>query len=122
MLVVPLIFSALVLGVAGLGDLRRLGRVGLKTLAYTVCVSAIAVLLGVLLVNLLRPGDGVSPEARARLLAGAASGAGGDPPERARTGTELLVQIVPDNPIKAAADGDMLAVMFFALCFGIGLR
>jgi DAACS family dicarboxylate/amino acid:cation (Na+ or H+) symporter len=121
MLVVPLIFSALVLGVAGLGDLRRLGRIGLKTLAYTVLVSSIAVLLGLVLVNTLRPGDGVSEEARARLTEGAAGraaalGAAAAP----KTGLDLLVQIVPDNPIKAAANGDMLAVMFFSLMFGIG--
>src|SRR5262245_50787103 len=59
MLVVPLVFAALALGAAGLGDLRRLGRVGLGTLAYTVAVSALAVLLGVMLVNALRPGEGV---------------------------------------------------------------
>ena len=72
MLVLPLIFSALALGVARLGDLRQLGRIGLKTLAYTVVVSAIAVLIGLALVNVLRPGEGMSPEARARLMEGAA--------------------------------------------------
>jgi DAACS family dicarboxylate/amino acid:cation (Na+ or H+) symporter len=122
MLVVPLIFSALVLGVAGLGDLRSLGRIGLKTLAYAVVVSAIAVLLGIFLVNALEPGRGMSEEARARVAAGAADRAaavsGGSAP---KTGIELLVQIVPENPLRAAAGGDMLAVMFFALVFGIGL-
>src|SRR5262245_54393000 len=72
MLVVPLVFSALALGVAGLGDLRSLGRIGLKTLAYTVFVSAIAVLIGLALVMLLRPGEGLSEETRRRVLAGAA--------------------------------------------------
>jgi len=123
MLVVPLIFSALVLGIVGLGDLRALGRVGLKTLAYTVVVSAIAVLLGVFLVNALRPGDGVPPDVRARLLAGmeerAGSVAGGVVP---KAGLDLVVGIVPRNPLAAMANGDMLAVMFFALLFGIGLK
>src|SRR5258706_5129279 len=68
MLVIPLIVSALAIGVAGLGDLRSLGRIGLKTLAYTVVVSTVAVLLGVGLVNLVQPGRGLSPELRARLL------------------------------------------------------
>src|SRR5512134_1657761 len=77
MLVVPLIFSALVLGVTGLGDLRRLGRIGLKTLAYTVVVSSIAVFLGIGLVNALRPGDGLSDDARARLIEGAAERSAG---------------------------------------------
>jgi Na+/H+-dicarboxylate symporter len=121
-LVIPLIFSGLALGVAGLGDLRSLGRIGLKTLAYTVAVSAIAVFIGIALVNAFRPGEGMSEEMRARLLAGAAQRAsavsGGAAP---RTGLDLMVQIVPDNPVRAAANGDMLAVMFFSLMVGIGL-
>jgi dicarboxylate/amino acid:cation (Na+ or H+) symporter, DAACS family len=122
MLVVPLIFSALVLGVAGMGDPRRLGRVGLKTLAYTVVVSAIAVLIGIGLVNLIRPGEGISPELKARLTAGAAERAAAVASAAApKTGVDLLVQIVPQNPIKAAAEGDMLGVMFFSLMVGIGL-
>ena len=116
MLVVPLIFSALALGVAGLGDLKSLGRIGLKMLLYTAVVSSIAVFLGVLLVNVLRPGEGMSPEMRARLTAGAAERAasvsGGTAP---KTGLDLVVQIVPDNPLRAAVNGDMLAVMFFSL-------
>ena len=61
MLVLPLIVSALALGVSGLGDLKSLGRIGLKTFAYTVVVSTIAVLIGVGMVNLLHPGQGLSP-------------------------------------------------------------
>jgi DAACS family dicarboxylate/amino acid:cation (Na+ or H+) symporter len=122
MLVVPLVFAALVLGITGLGDLRHLGRVGLKTLAYTVVVSTIAVLLGLALVNLLRPGEGLSPEAHARLADGAAARstaiAKGAAP---KVGLELLTDIVPQNPLRAAVEGDMLAVMFFSLMFGIGL-
>ncbi|MFN8547477.1 MAG: dicarboxylate/amino acid:cation symporter [Candidatus Eisenbacteria bacterium] len=122
MLVIPLLFSALALGVAGLGDVRQLGRIGWRTLAYTVLVSSIAVLLGIGLVNLIRPGEGLSDATRARLTAGAAERAatitGGTAP---KTGLDLLVQIVPDNPVKAMANGDMLAVMFFSLMVGIGL-
>jgi DAACS family dicarboxylate/amino acid:cation (Na+ or H+) symporter len=122
MLVIPLIFSALALGVAGLGNLRSLGRVGLKTLAYTVTVSAIAVLLGVSLVNLLRPGEGMSEGMRARLLESAAQRASMLSTAAApRTGLDLVVQIVPDNPVRAAANGDMLALMFFSLMIGIGI-
>lgn len=122
MLVIPLIVSALALGVAGLGDLRSLGRVGLKTFAYTVVVSAIAVVLGLTLVNLLRPGDGLSDETRARLTEGAAERAAGLAQAAApKTGLDLLIQIVPDNPVRAAAGGEYLAVMFFALALGIGL-
>jgi len=122
MLVVPLIFSALVLGVVEMGDPRRLGRVGLKTLLYTVVVSAIAVLIGVTLVNVLQPGAGISPELKARLTAGAAERASSLATATApKTGVDLLIQIVPNNPVKSAAEGDMLGVMFFSLLFGIAL-
>lgn len=119
MLVLPLVLSALALGVAELRDLRQLGRIGLKTLAYTVGVSSIAVLLGVGLVNLVRPGAGLSPALHARLAAQtaslpAAASAGA-------TGIDFLVQLVPSNVVKAMVDGDMLAIMVFALLLGVGL-
>ena len=123
MLVLPLVFSALALGVAGIGDPRHLGRVGLKMLAYTVVVSTIAVVLGVSLMNLLTPGEGISAESRARLLEGASERAASVTARTVteKSGLDLLVQIVPNNPLKAATDMDMLAVMFFALMIGIGL-
>jgi len=122
MLVVPLVFAGLVSGVAGLGDVRHLGRVGWKTLAFTVLFSSLAVVLGLLLVNVLQPGAGVSEAARAQLASGAAERASSiTSAARVDSGWSLLLSIVPDNPIKAAANGDMLAVMFFALMLGIGL-
>lgn len=119
-LVIPLILSALALGVAGLGDLSRLGRIGLKTLAYTVVVSTIAVLIGVGLVNLVRPGDGFPLELRQQLLAHS-SVPPGAAPAAGSSGVDFFVGLFPQNVIKAMADGDMLAVMVFALLLGIGL-
>jgi DAACS family dicarboxylate/amino acid:cation (Na+ or H+) symporter len=120
MLVIPLILSALSLGVAGLGDLRHLGRLGLKTLAYTVVVSGIAVLIGIGLVNLVRPGEGLSPAIKARLAAQASS-VPVAAPSRGATGVDFVVGLVPSNIVKTMADGDMLALMVFALFLGIGL-
>jgi dicarboxylate/amino acid:cation (Na+ or H+) symporter, DAACS family len=126
MIVIPLIFSALTLGVANLGDIRRLGRVGLKTLAYTLVVTSISVIIGLALVNTIRPGEGLSPEIRSQLLesiraksdvsAVKSGGAGFD--------IQMLVRIVPDNPLGAmvnAFNGEMLGVMFFSLMFGVAL-
>jgi DAACS family dicarboxylate/amino acid:cation (Na+ or H+) symporter len=122
MLVVPLLFSALALGVAGVGNVRALGRIGLRTLLYTVGVSVIAVLLGITLVNLLEPGRGLDPELRARLLAESADRVSAITAAKpAATGVNLFVQIIPDNPLKAAASGDMLGWMFFSLMIGVGL-
>ena len=120
MLVIPLIVSALALGVAGLGDVSALGRIGMKTLAYTIVVSGIAVLLGIGLVNVVRPGAGLSPQVKELLLAqSAAVPRPAAPPEA--MGIDFFVQLVPSNPVRAMADGDMLAVMVFALLLGIGL-
>ncbi|MBA4759656.1 dicarboxylate/amino acid:cation symporter, partial [Sphingosinicella sp.] len=123
MLVIPLLFSALVLGVAEMGDIRSLGRIGWKTLAYTIGVSAIAVVIGLVLVNVLRPGDGIDPALAQRLLADASEGASAivNTSRTAPSGMDALLNIVPSNVIRAAADNDILAVMFFALMFGIGL-
>ncbi len=122
-LVLPVVFSALALGVAGVGDVRRVGRMGLRTLIYTLVVSAIAVFIGIALVNLLRPGEGLPEDVRARLLDGAASRAETitRPTTAPRSGPDFIVGIVPSNLVRAAADNDMLAVMFVALCFGIAL-
>ncbi len=120
MLVVPLVISALALGIAGVGDVRALGRIGLRTLAYTVAVSSISVLIGVGLVNALRPGEGLAPELRARLAARAHAEPIVTPP-KATIGVDFFVNLVPANPVRAMADGDMLAVMTFALLLGVGL-
>lgn len=123
MLVIPLLFSALVMGVAEMGDIRSLGRVGWKTLAYTVVVSTIAVVIGLIAVNLFRPGDGVDPQVAQRLLEEASGRTQGiiDSARTTGSGMNLLIQIVPDNVFRAAANNDILAVMFFALAFGIGV-
>ncbi len=123
MVVIPLVFASLALGVAGLGDLRKLGRVGAKTLLYFLCVTTLSVLIGLILVNLIRPGEGLPEEMKAQLLetyrgqtAQTLEQAG-----QARFGIQTLVNIVPRNPIAAAVQGDMLGIIFFALMFGIAL-
>jgi DAACS family dicarboxylate/amino acid:cation (Na+ or H+) symporter len=118
MLVVPLLFSALVMGVCEL-DLKQVGRLGGRTLVYTVVVSAIAVFIGLLLVNVLKPGVGLSDEARALALQGTSVKAAPAPSDTSFTG--LLVAMVPNNPLKAAAEGDMIALIVFSLIFGLGL-
>ncbi len=124
MLVIPLLFSALILGVAELGDLRKLGRIGWRTLGYTVIVSSLAVLIGVGLVNVIRPGDGIDQATRTELLEGAAERAATVTSNSAAapaTGMQLLVNIVPKNIVEAASKNDILGVMFFALMFGIAM-
>ena len=124
MLIVPLLFSALVVGVSEMGDVRSLGRIGWRTLAYTIVLSGIAVVIGLVLVNVFRPGDGVDPVLAQQLLV--------EGSERAQAivrdstvqpkGMDMLLSIVPDNVVSAASsNASILAVMFFALMFGVGL-
>ncbi len=123
MLVLPLLFSALVIGISEMGSMRALGRIGWKTLAYTIVVSAIAVVIGVVLVNVFRPGGNVDPAAANDLLAHASSRAGAII-ESSRTqpeGLQMLLGIIPTNVFAAAAGNDILAVMFFAVMIGVGI-
>jgi DAACS family dicarboxylate/amino acid:cation (Na+ or H+) symporter len=124
MVVVPLVFASLSLGVAQLGNLRELGRIGLKVMAYFLLVTALATTIGLTLVNTVRPGVGFPPQVQARLM----ETYGGEAQQRQQQaasdqgfGINTFVNIVPRNPIQAAANTDMLAVIFFALMFGIAL-
>ncbi len=123
MTVVPLVFASITLGVAGIGDIRKVGKLGGKTLGYFVLSSGISVVIGLTLVNVFHPGGGLDPAMRQQLLdtygsqmAGVQSaGAAGT------FGVNTFVNIVPRNPVDAAARMDMLGVIFFALVFGAAL-
>ncbi len=123
MLVIPLLFSALVVGIAEMGEVRSLRKIGIRTLLYTIVVSGIAVAISLAAVNLLRPGDGVDPQAARELLAQGAGGAASivEASRESATGIDQLIAVIPSNVISAMSDNDILAVMFFALFFGIGL-
>ena len=123
MLVIPLLFSALVVGIAEMGEIGALKSVGIRTLVYTVIVSSIAVAISLSVVNLIRPGDGVDPVAARELLAQGGEGARGiiEKAGAAKTGVDAVIGIVPSNFITAMSENDILAVMFFALFFGIGM-
>jgi DAACS family dicarboxylate/amino acid:cation (Na+ or H+) symporter len=117
--------SALILGVAELGDPRRLGRVGLRTLMFTVLLSSISVLIGVGAANLVRPGEGMSTASREALQEVIRGSAGTlKPPPAPKTGLQIVLDLIPENPIEAmtrAFQGDMIAVMVFAMTLGIAL-
>lgn len=123
MLVIPLLFSALVVGVAEMGDLKSLGRAGWKTLALTILMSGIAVIIGLVMVNVFQPGGGVDRNLADQLLAQGAEGAGNiveNAPESIQLG-QFFLELIPSNVFTAAAENQILPVMVFALIFGIGL-
>ncbi len=123
MVVIPLVFCSLVVGVASLGDFKKLGRIGGRTLITFTLTTMVALTIGVTLANVVNPGGLVNDDDKAALLSNYESGAGDlvDNAADAPTLTEQLLRIVPSNPIKSMAEGDMLPIIFFALMLGIAL-
>ena len=122
MVVIPLIISTLALGVAGLGSVSKLGRIGLVTLISFLGLTTLAVILGLFAVNVMRPGQGIDPDVRTRLMAAYSDqSAGAMGLAKGALGINTFINIVPRNPVQAAANGEMLAVIFFALMVGIAL-
>jgi Na+/H+-dicarboxylate symporter len=125
MLVVPLVFFSLLVGVFSLSDMRKLGRLGGKTLIYYTATTAVAILIGLGLANLIKPGSHVDTKQRQSLVAGYESEASQKKEAGADKDTSVIsriVRIVPENPFQAAAEGDILQIIFFALFLGIILR
>lgn len=133
MTVIPLVFSALVLGIAEIGDLKRVGRIGTRLLLYSLIVSSISVFIGIALVNTFQPGHSLTPETRDYLTTEFQdkSQVANQNAEIAqeRTVGDIITNIIPKNPFEdmvrafdsSYSGGGLLAVMFFALIFGIAM-
>jgi Na+/H+-dicarboxylate symporter len=111
MLIIPLIFATLVVGVASIAEPKKLGRVAGKTIAYYLVTTAFAIIIGLLLGNIFQPGAGMN-----LVLEGPAKEAAGAP-----SLVDTIVNLVPKNPIGAMADGKVLQVIVFALFFGYAM-
>jgi DAACS family dicarboxylate/amino acid:cation (Na+ or H+) symporter len=129
MTVIPLVFSSLVVGVAGIGNIKKLGRVGLKSFGYTVVISAISVVIGLSLANSIRPGKHINPATAAALEERYGSDASKQVENMKKSGPsesvlmQVVKTIVPSNPIAAVAGEtpNMLHLMFFALVLGVAI-
>ena len=110
MVIVPLVLTSIVSGVASVGGVKALGRLFSKTLGYYVLSSLLAVMVGLFMVNLIRPGVDANMTGTAQQ----------ELPElqTANSAVELLLDVVPENVVQAAADADMLALIFFCIVFG----
>jgi proton glutamate symport protein len=122
MIAIPLVFASLLVGVSSLHDIRRMARIGGKTILFYIVTTAIAITVGLTFGNLIEPGERMDEGARDRLLAAYEDDAA------ARIQEDLgidfityLVNLVPRNPVRAMADADMLQIIFFALLTGIAL-
>lgn len=123
MIVIPLVFSSISLGVAGLGDLKRVGRVGAKTLGFFLGSTVMAVILGLIIVSVVRPGERIPEATRIELMETYRNDASSKVEAAATSefGIQTLVNIVPRNPVRSAADLDMLGTIFFGIIFGAAL-
>ncbi len=119
---IPLVLSSLLVGAASLGDIRKVGRIGGKTLLFYLVTIVSAITLGLVLVNAMQPGTRLSPDAREKLMVNYQQNIA----EKIQQETSLdlidtVMRIVPTNPIEALARADMLAIIFFALMVGVSL-
>jgi len=123
MVVVPLVFASLIVGTASLGDITKLGRIGSKTIVYYMATTAIAVTIGLLLSNLVQPGARMSPEGlealRSNYMAEGASRV--ELAQDAPALIDVLLNMIPRNPVAALAAGDMLPIIFFAIFLGAAI-
>jgi Na+/H+-dicarboxylate symporter len=120
MIVVPLVVASLMMGVASLGDIRKLGRIGGKTVGYYLLTTSIAITIGLTLATIVKPGSRISPASRDALsqeFMGQAEGTMQVAAEKPGV-WEVLLDMIPRNPVEAAASGSMLPLIIFVLIFG----
>ncbi|HHJ2063333.1 TPA: glutamate/aspartate:proton symporter GltP [Pseudomonas aeruginosa] len=120
MIVVPIVISSLVVGIAGVGDAKKLGRIGLKTIIYFEIVTTVAIVVGLLLANLFQPGTGIDMSTLGTV----------DISQYQKTTQEVqhdhafiatILNLIPSNVFAAIARGEMLPIIFFSVMFGLGL-
>lgn len=118
MIIAPIIFCTVVLGIAGMGDMKKVGRVGGKALLYFEAVSTLALIIGLAVVNLVKPGAGMNADISTldtNAIATYASKA------QSQSTTDFLLNIIPNSVVDAFAKGDILQVLLFSILFGLGL-
>ncbi|MGY2161281.1 cation:dicarboxylate symporter family transporter [Pseudomonas tolaasii] len=116
MIVVPIVFACMVVGIAGHGDGKTLGRIGVKSLGYFFCITTLAIIVGLVIGNLLQPGAGTElASLQAANITLPTSGGG------SHSLGQIIVGIIPDNVISSMAQGSLLSVLFFAVMFGLGV-
>lgn len=119
---IPLVLSSLIVGAASLGDLKQVGRLGMKTIAIYIITTAVAITIGLTVVNLIQPGTRVGADAREKLMVEYTGNIQDKIEQEVSVDLiDMLVNIVSTNPISAMANGEMLQIVFFALMVGVSL-
>ncbi len=118
MLIAPIIFTTVVVGIARMGNLREVGRVGLKALIYFEVVSTLALVIGLVVVNVVRPGAGINADVRTLDTRGVATYATS---AKSMSTVDLLLHMIPESVVGAFAGGEILQVLLFSVLFGLAL-
>tara|TARA_B100002051_G_scaffold275874_1_gene321380 strand:+ start:3544 stop:4779 length:1236 start_codon:yes stop_codon:yes gene_type:complete len=114
MVIVPLVLTSIIIGISSINDRSKIGRMGLKTLIYYISTSLIAILIGLSLVNTIKPGEGANPIYGVEAYDASQL--------QSNSIIDIFKRMVPENPIAALASGDMLSIIFFAIFFGLMLN
>ncbi len=123
MVVVPLVFASLLVGTASLGDIKKLGRIGGKTLLFFAVTTVIAAIIGLVLVNIVEPGSNIPPETRTLLMESFKYQAEMkvENVQQAPSILQIFLNIIPSNPFASFSETNILQIIFFAIFFGITL-
>lgn len=119
MIVVPIVLSTIIVAIAGVGDLKSVGKLGVKSLSYFIGMTLVAIAVGLIAGNVIQPGAGLNMD---KLQQSDISGyVKTNEAQEGKSIADTFLHIVPTNPVQAMVDGDMLAIIFFAVVFGLGI-
>ncbi len=121
MIVIPIVFSTLILGIAGVGSTKSLGRLGFKTILYFEIITTIAILVGLVAANIFHPGSGIDMSQLVQTDISQYKHTTEEVQSQSHGIIQTILSLIPTNIISSMADGEMLPVIFFAVLFGIGL-
>ena len=121
MIVVPIVISTLVVGIAGVGDAKQLGRIGAKTILYFEVITTIAIIIGITLANVFQPGSGIDMSQLATVDISKYQSTTAEVQSHAHGLMGTILSLVPTNIVASMAKGDMLPIIFFSVLFGLGL-
>ena len=121
MIVVPIVISTLIVGIAGVGDAKKLGRIGVKTIIYFEVITTIAIVTGITLANVFQPGSGIDMSTLATVDISKYEATTAQVPGQPHSLVTTILSLIPQNICAAIAKGDMLPIIFFSVLFGLGL-
>ena len=121
MIVIPIVFSTLILGIAGVGSTKSLGRLGFKTILYFEIITTIAILVGLVAANIFQPGAGVDKAMLVTTDISQYQHTAQEVGSQSHGLVQTILSMIPTNIVNSMAHGEMLPVIFFAVLFGIGL-